>query len=61
MDLFKAIVIKQQEDEVTYGVEQISENQLSQGDVLVKVAYSSINYKDMLAVQKKAESFAITR
>lgn len=53
MDLFKAIVIKQQEDEVTYGVEQISENQLSQGDVLVKVAYSSINYKDMLAVQKK--------
>ncbi|AUD15086.1 MULTISPECIES: YhdH/YhfP family quinone oxidoreductase [Planococcus] len=53
MDLFKAIVIKQQEDEVTYGVEQISEDQLSQGDVLVKVAYSSINYKDMLAVQKK--------
>lgn len=53
MDLFKAIVIKQQEDEVTYGVEQISEEQLSQGDVLVKVAYSSINYKDMLAVQKK--------
>lgn len=53
MDLFKAIVIKQQEDEVTYGVEQISEDQLSQGDVLLKVAYSSINYKDMLAVQKK--------
>lgn len=53
MDLFKAIVIKQQEDEVTYGVEQVGEEQLSQGDVLVKVAYSSINYKDMLAVQKK--------
>ncbi|QMT17341.1 YhdH/YhfP family quinone oxidoreductase [Planococcus maritimus] len=53
MSSFKAIVIKQQEDEVIYGVEQISEEQLSQGDVLVKVAYSSINYKDMLAVQKK--------
>ncbi len=53
MDLFKAIVIKQKEDEVTYGVEQVGEDQLSQGDVLVKVAYSSINYKDMLAVQKK--------
>ncbi|MEZ0481485.1 YhdH/YhfP family quinone oxidoreductase [Planococcus sp. SSTMD024] len=53
MDQFKAIVIKEQGDEVTYGVEQIGEEQLSQGDVLVKVAYSSINYKDMLAVQKK--------
>ena len=54
MNSFKAIVIKEQQDEVVYGVEQISEEQLSQGDVLVKVAYSSINYKDMLAVQKNA-------
>ncbi|MDE4086822.1 YhdH/YhfP family quinone oxidoreductase [Planococcus maritimus] len=53
MNSFKAIVIKEQQDEVVYGVEQISEEQLSQGEVLVKVAYSSINYKDMLAVQKK--------
>lgn len=53
MNSFKAIVIKEQQDEVVYRVEQISEEQLSQGEVLVKVAYSSINYKDMLAVQKK--------
>ncbi|MGK7379136.1 YhdH/YhfP family quinone oxidoreductase [Planococcus sp. 1R117A] len=53
MDSFKAIVVKEQEDEVIYGVEQISEDQLSDGEVLIKVAYSSINYKDMLAVQKK--------
>lgn len=53
MDSFKAIVIKEQEDEVTYGVEQVGEDQLSEGDVLIQVAYSSINYKDMLAVQKK--------
>lgn len=53
MDPFKAIVIKEQGEEITYGVEQIGEEQLSDGDVLVKVAYSSINYKDMLAVQKK--------
>src|SRR5690606_35481633 len=46
-------VIKEQGEEITYGVEQIGEEQLSDGDVLVKVAYSSINYKDMLAVQKK--------
>lgn len=53
MDPFKAIVIKEQEDDVTYGVENIGEDQLSDGDVLIKVGYSSINYKDMLAVQKK--------
>ncbi|MDN3451435.1 YhdH/YhfP family quinone oxidoreductase [Planococcus sp. APC 3906] len=53
MNSFKAIVIKEHEDEVTYGVEQIGEEGLSDGDVFIKVAYSSINYKDMLAVQKK--------
>ncbi|WKA55528.1 YhdH/YhfP family quinone oxidoreductase [Planococcus shixiaomingii] len=53
MNSFKAIVIKEQEDEVIYGVEQIGEEELSDGDVVIKVAYSSINYKDMLAVQKK--------
>lgn len=53
MNNFKAIVVKEQEDEVVYGVEQIGEDQLSEGDVTIQVAYSSINYKDMLAVQKK--------
>ena len=53
MNSFKAIVIKEQEEEVTYGVEQIGEEWLSDGDVCIKVVYSSINYKDMLAVQKK--------
>ncbi|MGI2329128.1 YhdH/YhfP family quinone oxidoreductase [Planococcus sp. YIM B11945] len=53
MNSFKAIVIKEQEDDIIYGVEQIGEDKLSDGDVLIKVAYSSINYKDMLAVQKK--------
>lgn len=52
MNSFNAIVIKEQEDQVIYGVEQIDEEGLSKGDVLIKVAYSSINYKDMLAVQK---------
>lgn len=53
MEQFKAIVINEQEDGVTYGVENVGEAQLSDGDVLIKVGYSSINYKDMLAVQKK--------
>lgn len=54
MDVFKAIVVKEQEEEIVFGAEQVGEEQLSEGDVLVKVAYSSINYKDMLAVQKNA-------
>lgn len=53
MEQFKAIVINEQEDGVTYGVENVGEEQLSDGEVLIKVGYSSINYKDMLAVQKK--------
>src|SRR5690606_6151877 len=47
------IVIKEQGEELKYNVEQVGEEALSAGDVLIKVAYSSINYKDMLAVQKK--------
>lgn len=53
MDSFKAIVVKEQEEEVVFGVEGVGEGQLSEGNVTIKVAYSSINYKDMLAVQKK--------
>lgn len=52
MENFNAVVIKEQGEELTYGVEQIGEDALSGGDVLIKVAYSSLNYKDMLAVQK---------
>ncbi|ANU09688.1 NADPH:quinone reductase [Planococcus antarcticus DSM 14505] len=52
MDLFKAIRVNEQDDQVTYGLEEVTIDELSEGEVLIKVAYSSINYKDMLAVQK---------
>ncbi len=52
MDTFKAIVVKENHDQVIYGLEDVNLDSLSNGEVLVKVAYSSINYKDMLAVQK---------
>lgn len=54
MDTFKAIVVKEQQDQVIYRLEDVHMDALSEGDVLIKVAYSSINYKDMLAVQKNA-------
>lgn len=52
MDQFKAIIVKEENDQVIYGLEDVNLDSLSEGSVLIKVAYSSINYKDMLAVQK---------
>lgn len=52
MNSFNAVRVKEQEDQIIYGVEEVNIDHLSEGDVLIKVAYSSINYKDMLAVQK---------
>ena len=53
MDLFKAVVVKEVQGEVKFGVENISISDLSEGEVLIKVAYSSVNYKDSLAVKTK--------
>ena len=39
-------------DGVAYAVQEIGSEQLSEGDVLIAVDYSSVNYKDMLAVKK---------
>lgn len=48
--MFDALVLTQQ-DKVTHAsVTQLSEDQLPAGDVVVDVAYSSLNYKDGLAV-----------
>uniref|UniRef100_UPI003F4912DF YhdH/YhfP family quinone oxidoreductase n=1 Tax=Niallia taxi TaxID=2499688 RepID=UPI003F4912DF len=52
MNTFKAIVVKEKQEQVIFGLENIDLDSLSDGEVLIKVAYSSINYKDMLAVQK---------
>ncbi|GLF82378.1 MULTISPECIES: YhdH/YhfP family quinone oxidoreductase [Bacillus] len=52
MDSFKAILVTEKNDQVSYDPQNVSVNDLSEGEVLIKVAYSSINYKDMLAVQK---------
>lgn len=55
MTNFKALVVSKPElqDDVTYAVKQITQDDLSEGEVLIKVHYSSVNYKDMLATQTK--------
>lgn len=52
MQTFKALVVREENEDIHFEVEEINQDVLSKGDILIKVAYSSLNYKDMLAVQK---------
>jgi acrylyl-CoA reductase (NADPH) len=49
----RAFVAEKSEDGVARGVRELSPEELGDGDVLVRVAYSSINYKDALATVPK--------
>lgn len=51
---FKAIVIRKDDGGYRAEQEQVAESALPEGDVLVDVAHSSINYKDALAISGKA-------
>lgn len=50
----KAILIEKPEDTQTVSLTEVAEAQLPEGDVLVDVAYSTLNYKDALAITGKA-------
>ena len=47
---FKALVLRQEDGKTVSSLEQLTINDLPEGDVLLSVDYSSINYKDSLAV-----------
>jgi acrylyl-CoA reductase (NADPH) len=49
MDKFKVYRIREADKKVTAGFEQASVDELDAGDVVIRVAYSSVNYKDALA------------
>ena len=51
MDKFNAIVIRENNDQLSFQREMIDLSMLSEGNVIVRVNYSSLNYKDMLAFQ----------
>lgn len=52
--MFKAIVIDKPDDAQTVALTEIDETQLPEGDVLVDVTYSTLNYKDALALTGSA-------
>ncbi|MHC5228783.1 YhdH/YhfP family quinone oxidoreductase [Enterococcus sp. LJL99] len=53
MKNFNAFVVRESNGLIDSKIEQVNEDFLSKGEVLIKVSYSSINYKDMLATQYK--------
>jgi acrylyl-CoA reductase (NADPH) len=53
MSIFRALLATQVEGKTHVGFQETSVDQLPPGDVLVKVSYSSLNYKDGLCVTGK--------
>lgn len=49
IDTFKAFVVNKTDDDFTTGIKTMSVADLPEGEVLIHVAYSSINFKDGLA------------
>ena len=47
-DKFKAIIIDNQNEKFTREIKEINKADLKDGNVLVKIEYSSLNYKDAL-------------
>jgi NADPH:quinone reductase-like Zn-dependent oxidoreductase len=61
MDSFKALLARQDGDQITAAIETLEPTQLGDGDVTIRVAYSSVNYKDALALTPVAASSASIR
>jgi acrylyl-CoA reductase (NADPH) len=51
--MFKGILIEKNDDKYTASVQSIDESQLPEGDVSIDVAYSTLNFKDGLAITGK--------
>ncbi len=55
MSTFKAYRINQAEDGTTAGFEEMSIDDLTQGEVIIRVKWSGINFKDVLAATGKGK------
>ncbi len=50
MDTFQALVARQDGDRITASAETLSPSDLPPGEVTIRVLYSSVNFKDALAL-----------
>lgn len=53
--MFKALVLDQADKITSSSIQQLDISQLPEGDVLIDVDYSSLNYKDGLAITGKGK------
>jgi acrylyl-CoA reductase (NADPH) len=53
MDTFHAFLIRQTDGQTSAGFEDLKRDELPAGDVLIRIMWSSLNYKDGLAVTLK--------
>ena len=53
--MFKALLLENQDGKTVPTLTRLAESQLPEGEVRVAVAYSSINYKDGLAITGKGK------
>src|SRR4051812_14955331 len=51
----RAFIAEKTDDDVVRGVREFAEDELGEGDVLIRVAWSSVNYKDALATIPKGQ------
>ena len=61
MKAFKAFRIHERDGKIAAGFETMEVDALTAGDVVIRVKYSSINYKDALAAPAPARSCGNTR
>lgn len=54
-DRFKALVLDQEDGTTVHTIRELNDTDLPAGDVLVAVEYSSLNYKDGLAITGKGK------
>jgi acrylyl-CoA reductase (NADPH) len=54
-DTFKALVLRQEDGQTVRAIEELALGALPEGDVLIAVSHSSLNYKDGLAVTGKGK------
>ncbi len=48
---FRAFVVNKTDSAFSAGFQELSTNELPAGEVLIRVAYSGVNYKDGLATR----------
>ena len=51
--MFKALLAEKNEEEINVEIRELNNEDLPEGDVLIDVEFSTINYKDGLAITNK--------